>query len=127
MRARAARTPGLMVFDVVQDRTIRISWKRELRAPLQQIFGGRVFAPILAGCGEAHRRVLRARHSVVLAAEPTLSRRDAAHPAGLALGTVRKWRRRWTQEGWSLDDASRSGRPPTFPPAGRGCGQSSGL
>jgi len=66
LRARVARVPDLKVFDVVQDRTIRISWKRELRAPLQQIFGGRVFAPILAACEDAHRRVLRGRVFVAL-------------------------------------------------------------
>ena len=43
-----------------------MSWKRELRAPLQQIFGGRVFAPILAACDEAHQRVLRSRVFVAL-------------------------------------------------------------
>ncbi len=34
--------------------------------PLQQIFGGRVFAPILAACEDAHRRVLRGRVFVAL-------------------------------------------------------------
>jgi FAD/FMN-containing dehydrogenase/heterodisulfide reductase subunit C len=66
LRARLAGAPQLRVFDVVQDRNIRISWKRELRAPLQQIFGGRVFAPILASCEDAHRRVLRGRVFVAL-------------------------------------------------------------
>jgi FAD/FMN-containing dehydrogenase/Fe-S oxidoreductase len=66
LRGRLAGTPGLRIFDVVQDRTIRMSWKRELRAPLQQIFGGRVFAPILAACEETHRRVLRGRVFVAL-------------------------------------------------------------
>jgi len=66
LRTRLAGTPRLRVFDVVQDRTIRISWKRELRAPLQQIFGGRVFVPILTLCEDAHRRVLRGRVFVAL-------------------------------------------------------------
>src|SRR6185312_5056176 len=66
LRARLAGAPQLRVFDVVQDRTIRVSWKRELRGPLQQIFGGRVFAPILAATGEAHRRILRGRVLVAL-------------------------------------------------------------
>jgi Fe-S oxidoreductase len=66
LRARLAGAPQLRVFDVVQDRTIRVSWKRELRAPLQQIFGGRVFAPILTSCEDAHRRVLRGRVFVAL-------------------------------------------------------------
>jgi FAD/FMN-containing dehydrogenase/Fe-S oxidoreductase len=66
LRARLASAPGLRVFDVVQDRTLRVSWKRELRAPLQQIFGGRVFAPILTACEDAHRRILRGRVFVAL-------------------------------------------------------------
>jgi FAD/FMN-containing dehydrogenase len=66
LETRLASAPGLRVIDVVQDRTIRISWKRELRAPLQQIFGGRVFAPILTASEDAHRRVLRGRVFVAL-------------------------------------------------------------
>jgi FAD/FMN-containing dehydrogenase/Fe-S oxidoreductase len=66
LRARLGDDPLLRVFDAVQDRTIRVSWKRELRAPLQQIFGGRVFAPILAACADSHRRVLRGRVFVAL-------------------------------------------------------------
>ncbi|MBW4052927.1 MAG: FAD/FMN-binding oxidoreductase [Proteobacteria bacterium] len=66
LRARLAAAPGLRVFDVVQDRTIRMSWKRELRDPLRQIFGGRVFAPIPAACEAAHQRVLRGRVWVAL-------------------------------------------------------------
>ena len=66
LRARLAEDGPLRVFDMVQDRTIRVSWKRELRAPLQQIFNGRVFAPILASCEDAHRSVLRGRIFVAL-------------------------------------------------------------
>ncbi|MGH8294261.1 MAG: DUF3683 domain-containing protein [Steroidobacteraceae bacterium] len=66
LRVRAEGSRGSRIFDVVQDRTIRISWKRELREPLQQIFGGRVFAPILAACEDVHRRVLRGRVFVAL-------------------------------------------------------------
>ncbi len=66
LRTRLSAAPGLRLFDVVQDRTIRMSWKRELRDPLRQIFGGRVFAPILTTCEEAHRRLLRGRVWVAL-------------------------------------------------------------
>ena len=67
LRARAAREPQARMFDLLQERAVRISWKRELRAPLRQIFGGGgVFAPILAACEEAHRRVLRGRIFVAL-------------------------------------------------------------
>ncbi|MGH8142973.1 MAG: DUF3683 domain-containing protein, partial [Steroidobacteraceae bacterium] len=56
LRARLARQcaqPELRLFDVLQDRSLRVSWKRELRAPLQQIFSDGAFAPILAACAEA--------------------------------------------------------------------------
>ena len=82
---------------------------------------------VAAQTSAPHRRVLRARLTLVLAREPTLSHREAAGRAGLALGTVRKWRRRWAREGWSLEDAPRPGRPPTFSPAGGGGGQSARL
>lgn len=63
-----------------------------------------------------HREVLRARLTLVLAAEPGLTHRQVATRAGLSPKTVEKWRRRWASEGWSLTDAPRSGRPPTFSP-----------
>jgi len=66
LRARAMREPTQRLLDVLQDRTIRVSWKRELRAALQQVFNGRMFAPILAACDDAHRRVLRSRVFVAL-------------------------------------------------------------
>jgi FAD/FMN-containing dehydrogenase/Fe-S oxidoreductase len=66
LRSRATRPGALCLIDVLQDRTIRVSWKRELRAPLRQIFSGRVFAPILDKCAEAHQRVLRGRLFVAL-------------------------------------------------------------
>jgi FAD/FMN-containing dehydrogenase len=66
LRARAMRDPSTRLLDVLQDRSIRVSWKRELRAALQQIFNGRMFAPILAACDDAHRRVLRSRVFVAL-------------------------------------------------------------
>ena len=66
LRARLDGAAGSRVFDLLQDRTIRVSWKRELRTPLQQIFGGRIFAPILTACEDAHRRVLRGRVFVAL-------------------------------------------------------------
>jgi FAD/FMN-containing dehydrogenase/Fe-S oxidoreductase len=66
LRERLAARPDLRVFEVLQDRTIRVSWKRELRSPLQRIFGGRIFAPILAACEDVHGRVLRGRVFVAL-------------------------------------------------------------
>ena len=54
------------VFDLLQDRTIRVSWKTEVRAPLERIFSGAAFAPVLAECEAIHQRVLRGRVFVAL-------------------------------------------------------------
>ena len=63
--------PGLRrgdsaVFDLLQVRTIRVSWKREVRALLRQIFNGAEFAPVLAGAEAIHKKVLRGRVFVAL-------------------------------------------------------------
>ena len=58
--------PDLRVFDVLQDRSIRISWKTEVRAQLRQIFSGAAFKPVLEECGAIHQRVLRGRVFVAL-------------------------------------------------------------
>jgi FAD/FMN-containing dehydrogenase/Fe-S oxidoreductase len=54
------------LFDLLQDRTIRVSWKTEVRAPLERIFSGAAFAPVLAECEAIHQRVLRGRVFVAL-------------------------------------------------------------
>jgi Fe-S oxidoreductase len=51
---------------VVQDHTVRVSWKQELRAVLRQIFNGAAYKPILDECTEIHKRVLRSRVFVAL-------------------------------------------------------------
>ncbi|MGZ8982284.1 MAG: FAD-binding and (Fe-S)-binding domain-containing protein, partial [Burkholderiaceae bacterium] len=56
----------LRVFDVLQDHTIRVSWKTEIRAPLERILSGAAFAPALAACEAIHQRVLRGRVFVAL-------------------------------------------------------------
>jgi putative transposase len=61
--------------------------------------------------------VLRARLARLLAETPAISRPEAASRLGLHEQTVRKWRRRWSKEGWSLHDQPRPGRPPVFSPA----------
>lgn len=58
-----------------------------------------------------YREVLRARLTLVLAEEPHLTHHEAAERCGLKPQTVYKWRRRWANEGWSLSDAERPGRP----------------
>ena len=54
------------LFDRLQDRSIRVSWKTEVRATLARIFVGSEFAPVLAECDAVHKRVLQGRVFVAL-------------------------------------------------------------
>jgi FAD/FMN-containing dehydrogenase/Fe-S oxidoreductase len=63
---RVAVTPGLRVFDVMQERTVRTSWKAEVRAPIERLFAGAAFASIRASLREVHARVLKGRLFVAL-------------------------------------------------------------
>ncbi len=54
------------VFRAVQEHQVRISWKQELKQPLQQIFAGRGYEKILARCDEIHQQVLKGRVFVAL-------------------------------------------------------------
>jgi FAD/FMN-containing dehydrogenase/Fe-S oxidoreductase len=54
------------VFEALQDRSIRVSWKTEVRANLARIFVGAAFAPLLSDCDAVHRRVLQGRIFVAL-------------------------------------------------------------
>ena len=66
LRERLAGQPDARVFDIVQDRTVRISWKREVRAELEGFFGGNDFAPVMAELNGIHGRVLKSRVFVAL-------------------------------------------------------------
>jgi FAD/FMN-containing dehydrogenase/Fe-S oxidoreductase len=63
---RADAQPDANVFHVTQDRTIRVSWKQEIRAELRQIFSGGEFKPILDEAQAIHKQVLRGRVFVAL-------------------------------------------------------------
>ncbi|HWJ06777.1 MAG TPA: FAD/FMN-binding oxidoreductase [Steroidobacteraceae bacterium] len=63
---RLADEPALKVFDLVQDRTIRVSWKRELRSDLRRMFAGGQFAPLLGDLEGIQKDVLRGRVFVAL-------------------------------------------------------------
>jgi len=54
------------LFPQLQDHTLRASWKAQIRAPLQQIFSGAAFGPLLAECNAIHQRVLKGRVWVAL-------------------------------------------------------------
>ncbi len=49
------------LFPRLQDHSLRASWKAQLRVPLQTIFVGEAFAPIMAECVAIHQRVLKGR------------------------------------------------------------------
>ncbi|MCE2679513.1 MAG: FAD/FMN-binding oxidoreductase [Burkholderiales bacterium] len=66
LQARSQTQPDARVFEVLQDRTIRVSWKREVKSTLAAIFTGNQFAPILEACVGIHKRVLRGRVFVAL-------------------------------------------------------------
>jgi len=54
------------LFTRLQDRSLRVSWKAEVRAELHRIFVGADFAALLAACDATHARVLRGRVFVAL-------------------------------------------------------------
>ena len=58
---RLAAQPAARVFDVVQDRTIRVSWKVEVLAGLQRLFSGAAGKRILDELVAIHGRVLKSR------------------------------------------------------------------
>jgi FAD/FMN-containing dehydrogenase/Fe-S oxidoreductase len=60
------QAPGRSVFDELQDHSVRVSWKRELREPIARILGGDAFAPLRADCDVIHRRILKSRVWVAL-------------------------------------------------------------
>jgi FAD/FMN-containing dehydrogenase/Fe-S oxidoreductase len=53
-------------FSGLQDRSLRASWKLEVRAELRNIFSGVAFEPILQECEVIHKRVLRSRVFIAL-------------------------------------------------------------
>ncbi len=65
-QARLATDPDAPLFVLLQDRTIRVSWKKEVREPLARILQGQAFQPLLKRCDETHKRVLRSRVFVAL-------------------------------------------------------------
>ncbi len=52
---------GHSYFTRLQDHSLRASWKTQLRAPLQAIFVGSAFAPVVEACVAIHKQVLHGR------------------------------------------------------------------
>jgi ferredoxin len=53
-------------FHRLQDYRLRVSWKTELKAPLEVIFDGNVFRPVTASDRGIHKEILRGRVFVAL-------------------------------------------------------------
>jgi FAD/FMN-containing dehydrogenase/Fe-S oxidoreductase len=58
--------PPTSLFDLLQRRSIRVSWKQEIREPLARLFAGASFAPLLADCERIHAEVLKGRVFIAL-------------------------------------------------------------
>jgi FAD/FMN-containing dehydrogenase/Fe-S oxidoreductase len=56
----------LTVFTALRDKHIRVSWKREVRRELHQLFIGREYLPVLEACDRIHQEVLKSRVFVAL-------------------------------------------------------------
>ncbi|MFN3297716.1 FAD-binding and (Fe-S)-binding domain-containing protein, partial [Caldimonas sp.] len=57
---------GRSIFEQLQDHSLRASWKTQILKPLQTVFAGAAFAPILDECRRIHKEVLRGRVWVAL-------------------------------------------------------------
>jgi len=64
--ARAMAEGARTMFDVLQERAIRVSWKTEVKSPLARLFSGGAFQPVLEACQQIHQRVLKGRVFVAL-------------------------------------------------------------
>jgi FAD/FMN-containing dehydrogenase/Fe-S oxidoreductase len=65
-RERLVNQPTARLFDLAQDRSLRISWKTEVKAELAGLFSGTDFAPVMAELQAVHARVLKSRVFVAL-------------------------------------------------------------
>ncbi|MDO6386543.1 DUF3683 domain-containing protein [Uliginosibacterium sp. 31-12] len=60
------RADELRLFHRVQDYSVRISWKAELKAAIEEIFEGNTYRPIIERMEAIHKEVLRSRVFVAL-------------------------------------------------------------
>lgn len=66
LQARLSEQPEVHIIELLQDHTIRISWKTEIRAAMEKHFPGADCAAVLAQIQSIHDRVLRSRVFVAL-------------------------------------------------------------
>ena len=60
------RAPEPTLFHRLQDYSVRVSWKTELKPRLSKIFEGAIFRPVLEKIDDVHAQVLRGRVFVAL-------------------------------------------------------------
>ena len=60
------RSPRATLFHLLQEHTLRVSWKQELRKPLHTLLAGAAFAPLRAAIDSLHKRILKGRVWVAL-------------------------------------------------------------
>ena len=66
VKVEAHGTPPATIGKALQDHTIRVSWKTEVRAPLADIFSGLHFQKVREQCDAIHKNVLRGRLFIAL-------------------------------------------------------------
>ncbi len=66
LRERVASLPETKIIELLQDHTLRTSWKTEVRARLEEHFPGADCAAVLAELQAVHDRVLKSRVFVAL-------------------------------------------------------------
>jgi transposase len=71
-----------------------------------------------------HAQVQRAQLAFLLHQQPDLDNASLAKQLGHHANWVYKWRKRWTEEGFCLEDKQGRGRKPLFSPSGAQLGQS---
>ena len=71
-----------------------------------------------------HAQFQRARLVLLLYEEPDLDNAGLAKRLGQHPNWVRKWRKRWVTEGFSLEEKKGRGRKPHFSPSGKKHSQS---
>jgi FAD/FMN-containing dehydrogenase/Fe-S oxidoreductase len=54
------------IFTALRDKHIRVSWKREVRRELHQLFIGREYTRVLEACDRIHKEVLKSRVFIAL-------------------------------------------------------------
>jgi FAD/FMN-containing dehydrogenase/Fe-S oxidoreductase len=54
------------IFTALRDKHIRVSWKREVRRELHQLFIGREYTKVLEACDRIHKEILKSRVFVAL-------------------------------------------------------------